>query len=300
MSKQSSSACCVYDFTLFDDTDPISVRRTLRDCCKKYSFQLERGDNSGTIHYQGRLSLKMKKRPGELNKLLRGNGWERFHLSITSKENRDNCFYVCKEDTRIEGPFTDINDVEVPIDVKKMVTLRPWQDDLKKILLEYEERVVDIIYDEGGNVGKTRFCRYMMVNHKAKKLPYCNEFKDIMRMAYDVGAQDIYFIDLPRASSKKSLYGMFSAIEELKSGYAYDDRNHFRDRIFDPPRVCIFTNEIPDLSLLSKDMWKIRTINENLELVDYEIDETADFDDIDEGINITSDKKKKTTKRTHR
>ena len=57
------NACCTYDFTLFD-TDTLQVhdiRATLSDICKSYAFQLEKGTENETLHYQGRMSLKVKK-----------------------------------------------------------------------------------------------------------------------------------------------------------------------------------------------------------------------------------------------
>lgn len=68
---------------------------------------------------------------------------------------------------------------------------------------------------------------------------------------------------MPRAINKEKLYQFFSGIETLKSGYCYDDRYKFTKRLFDRPRICIFTNVEPDETLLSKDMWRIWTVIDN-------------------------------------
>jgi hypothetical protein len=269
-AQTSNHACCVYDFTVFgvEDINPQTLRDRLNRICKKYTFQLEKGEESGTLHYQGRFSLKIKKRKSEAIKLLNREGWEDFHISITSGENKNNDFYVSKEDTRIEGPFTDENEVYVPRDIRKIKKLHPWQETIRTMLNQYDERVVDVIYNESGNIGKSSLTRYMMIYDNAKLLPFCNDYKDIMRMAYDIGPKPIYLIDMPRAINKEKLFQFFSGIETLKSGYCYDDRYKFSDRLFDRPRICIFTNSEPDPSLLSRDMWQLWTVQDN-ELVEY-------------------------------
>lgn len=257
--KTTYNACCVYDFTLFDDTSVQNIRKVLTDLCKKYTFQLEKGEKKGTLHYQGRFSLKIKKRKTEIITMLRKLGWQDFRLSITSTENRDNTFYVIKSETKVEGPYSD-TDLYVPLDVRNIKTLKPWQDSILNMLKEYNERIVDVIFDETGNIGKTTLIRYMMIYEDAEMLPFCNDYKDIMRMSYDVGPKKIYLIDMPRAINKEKLFQFFAGIETLKSGYQYDDRYKFTRRLFDRPRICVFTNVYPDMKMLSKDMWKLWTI----------------------------------------
>jgi len=264
----SPHACCTYDFTLFDELTPTEVRSSLKDLCKKYCFQLEVGEQTQRRHFQGRMSLKVKKRQNEVIKLLKEQNWSKYHISVTSTENRDNNFYVCKEDTRIEGPFTDENDVYIPKDIRDLHELHPWQRDLRNNLKRYDERIVDIVYDSTGNIGKSTLTRYMMLYDDAELLPFCNDYKDIMRMAFDVGPKKTYLIDMPRAINKEKLFQFFAGIETLKSGYCYDDRYKFNKRLFDRPRICIFTNVMPERALLSKDMWKLWTVVNN-ELVPH-------------------------------
>lgn len=279
--KTISNACCVYDFTLFDEISTTDVRNELKKHCKKYCFQKEKGDKTGVIHYQGRFSLKIKKRLNEAIKLL---DWDKFHLSVTSNENKGNSFYVMKDETRLEGPFTDENDVYIPKDIKNIKELKPWQATLRNMLKEYNERTVDVVYEEKGNIGKTTLTRYMMLYDDAEMLPFCNDYKDIMRMAFDVGEKKIYLIDMPRAINKEKLFHFFSGIETLKSGYCYDDRYKFTRRLFDRPRICVFTNVKPDQSLLSKDMWKIWSVKDG-QLVPFRDDsDESIWSDLEESV----------------
>lgn len=277
---KQSNACCTFDFTLFDDKNVYEVRNILKEISKRYTFQKEKGEKTERLHFQGRFSLKIRKREPELAKLLRDKGWDKFNISITCTKNRDNSFYVMKEESRMEGPFTDENDIFIPKDILKIKELRPWQKTLIDTLNTYDERTIDVIFDEKGNIGKSTLTRFMMLYHDAELLPFCNDYKDIMRMAYDIGPKKTYLIDMPRAISKEKLFQFFSGVETLKSGYCYDDRYCFKRRLFDRPRICIFTNTFPDTTLLSKDMWKIWKIDNNCNLVEYknEVEEELEND----------------------
>lgn len=281
MSKRakSTSRCCVWDFTMFYPKTWVfmpeepayhegieKMHTCLGDFSKKYAFQLERGEKTGRYHLQGRFSLKHKVSKADLVQLLNKVGWTDYHVSCTSSENRTNDFYVTKEETRIDGPFTDENYVKVPIDIKAIQALRPWQESLKNKLEVYESRKIDVIVETKGNIGKTTFCRYMAIRAGAQILPFCNEYRDIMRMAYDVGVHPIYMIDIPRSIPQKKLAQLYAALESLKGGYAYDDRNSFRQRYFDPPRVVVFTNTHPNLGHLSADRWNIWEIDDLMRL----------------------------------
>lgn len=127
----------------------------------------------------------------------------------------------------------------------------------------------------------------MMVHHDAQLLPFCREYKDILRMTYDVGVKAIYMVDMPRAMPKGKMMEFFSAIESIKSGFAYDDRNTYRQRLFNPPRVIVFTNTKPDTSMLSADMWKFWSVDAKFRLV--ETPTINDYDNVDESGESTDD-----------
>lgn len=282
MSKTQSTQCCVWDFTSYDtNLTPDQIRTEISKHCKKYSFQLEKGEKNGKNHWQGRVSFKQKLRKNQVVDHFK-RFMKAFHVSVTSDANRDNNFYVEKEETRIQGPFTDQNYKYIPRDVRNMKTLRPWQETIREELAQYNERQVDVIVNTGGNVGKTRFTRYMECYEDAETIDFVNDYKDLMRMAYDLGPKKIYMIDMPRAISKEKLFQFYGAVETLKSGKSFDDRYGYKKRLFDPPRIIIFCNELPNTKLLTKDMWKLWDINENMELIEYGETETEwQFEDSD-------------------
>ncbi len=261
--------CCVWDFRLTaSDTNEKEVEKWCRKHCKKWCFQKEKGE-SGYEHFQGRISFKSKKRLTGCKKIHATAHW-----CPTSNANRDNCFYVTKEDTRIDGPWADQEQCDedyIPRQIREMETLRPWQQTIVDQATVWDTRTINVVIDKKGGMGKTCLMSYMRCHKIAKKLPGVNCHKDLMRMAYSVGVARCYTFDLPRAIDKTKLAGLYAALEELKSGYCYDDRYNFRDRVFDCPNIWLFTNKDPNLNLLSMDRWKLWKIEDN-ELVRYQME----------------------------
>lgn len=253
-----------WDFTLFEEYCERSVLLAwIKENCKKWCFQLERGERTSKLHFQGRVSLKVKTRkPDKVVKEIR---W-----SPTSNSESKNDFYVCKEETRVEGPWKDTDkEIYIPRQIKEITTLYPWQQKVLGMSQVWDRRCINILIDPKGNRGKTILITYMCVYEIAKILPFCNDYQDIMRMAYGVGTSPCYLIDMPRAINKERLLQLFAAIETLKGGYCYDDRYSFKSRWFDTPNIWVFTNKIPDLDYLSFDRWKFWGIDSKLELFEH-------------------------------
>ena len=122
------SACCVYDFTSFEENKD-DIRKWCDKWCKKWTFQQEECPSTGNLHFQGRISLKTKKRANEISK-----DDLKFHFTVTSKANRDNDFYCCKEDTRMDGPWRDDDEKKYETrQIKEFMSweLRPYQIKIK-------------------------------------------------------------------------------------------------------------------------------------------------------------------------
>lgn len=264
-----SANCCVWDFTLKSDgNDKNDIINILNTHCKKWAFQKEMGKKTGFLHFQGRLNLKQKKRKHLLIKLFNNND---FSFSVTSNANKNNNFYVLKKDTRISGPWTNEDPKKVMTrQLKNMKKLKPFQKSIIEMSKKPNDRIIDVIVQKKGNKGKTLLAEYMEYYNHGALVPFCNDYKDILRIVYGMADTNAYIIDMPRCSKKDKLFQMFSAIETIKGGYTYDDRYTFKKRWFSRPRIFIFTNDRPDNSLLSRDMWKLWTINDNDELVDYD------------------------------
>lgn len=253
-----SNPVATYDFTLpADSYSHDDVIELLKDLCKKWCFQKEQGE-SGYLHYQGRMSLKVKARISTLKPKV----FPEMHLSPTCNQNMGNDFYVTKEETRVDGPWSDVSvPAYIPRDVREIKELKPWQAQIAATVDCDVRRDIYVLYEPRGNVGKTLLCRYLALVKKCASLPPLNDYKDLMRIVMCKPTANCYLVDMPRAKDKLKMREFWSGIETLKSGYAYDDRYEFREKYIDPPVIWLFTNTLPEEEMLSKDRWKIFEID---------------------------------------
>lgn len=268
MTYPLKNPVAVWDFTLAagDDWTEARVREFLTpDRVKRWCFQFERGEETGYLHFQGRVSLVTKRRSPPT--WLVGAHW-----SATSVSAKDEEFYVTKEDTRVAGPWTD-RDPPPPFlddDVRAVMhTLRPWQQEVLDSFPVREYRAINILVDATGGIGKSTIKDVARFRGLATVLTFMTDHKDMMRQAMDKPKVGGYIIDLPRAVPKTHLNQLFAAIESLKDGYAYDDRYKYREEYFAKPVIWVFSNVRPDATLLSQDRWRFWSVSgDSLEPLD--------------------------------
>lgn len=253
-----------YDFTIkwIEGHNHTDIKMALKDWCKKWAFQLEKSDD-GYWHWQGRMSLIKKRRINEIAPLLHAEeALTNIHLSPTSKENANNTFYVMKKDTRMEGPWTDEDDEEVHVltsQLKDFLTkeMYDWQKVTIELCKQKDFREIKLIYDTEGNAGKSILCEYLEYNGLAYEIPPFRLMEDLMQCVMGIKTHPCYVIDMPRAMKKDKLGEFYAGIECIKNGVAYDKRYAFKKKRFDRPQVIVFTNELPQFDLLSKDRWSV-------------------------------------------
>lgn len=225
---------------------------------KKWAFQKERGNETGYEHYQCRISLKEKVR------LPKNKGW---HFTPTSGEGSKTFSYVMKEDTRIEGPWTDKDTAEyIPVKFRGEFVYRGWQKKVMEAIESMEDRKIILLTSKEGNKGKSWFQKHLKFRHNWVKLAATLvTAQDIMRAAMNkIGARRVIpgiCIDIPRSVSKKHMWTIGQAIECLLEGECYDDRYKFSDHDFEPCPIVVSTNWMPDLKIFSKDRWIIIDVN---------------------------------------
>lgn len=269
-SEQKNGSVCVFDFSCATTLEHYrntmeQIKESLKKFCKSGTFQLETG-KTGYVHFQGRISLKEKARLSKTVKLFHNEEClKTAHVSITSKENHDNVDYVTKEYTRTDGPWSILDDTPgqyVPRQIREIQKLYPWQEDVIKSLSIWDKRNINVLIDTVGNTGKSTLIGWIRAFKLGTKLPYSNDYKDIMQMVCNLPTSNAYLFDFPRCMDKDKLTGFYGAIEEIKNGYAYDMRYHFKEKNFDCPVVWIFTNTVPDKTKLSDDRWKLWEIKD--------------------------------------
>lgn len=243
--------------------------------CKHWCFQLERGTESQDLHFQGRMSFDQPKRKSEALKLF--PEFPTLSLKLEHEEEASS-FYVMKERTRVAGPWSDKDKKQyIPRQVREVEKLKPWQQHIVDDKDVWNKRTINIVYDTQGNIGKSTLVAWIRAYGIGVKLPFVNDYKDIMRMVMDIPKARLYIIDLPRAINKEKLYQMYAAIETIKDGYAYDDRYHFKDEIFDCPNIWVFTNKLPDPKFMSMDRWIFWEVQDE-QLIQRKFEEFDVFD----------------------
>lgn len=141
-----------------------------------------------------------------------------------------------------------------PRTVKRTGELRDWQSTLKERLSgDADDRTVDFVVDTLGGKGKSWFCMHML-----------GEFDDVQYMsvakrddlAHMIDEQKrIFLMDVPRDQLQ---YLNYSILEQLKNGLVSSPKYESRVKVLEQAaHVVVFTNEQPDMTLLSIDRYNI-------------------------------------------
>ena len=241
-----------------------------------YIFQHERGEKAGKNHYQCNLRLKDAMTMTDLRKALKSKlreHWSAGCLHIRPTHNLKKAeFYAMKDETRVAGPWLFPNDIYIGQDLIKK--FYPWQESLFSMVMSSpDDRKIPLICDPVGNKGKSLFAKTLGYRHDACVIPLGLSSAQMKSAIVDAGPKKIYILDLPR--NNKSFQEIFDTIEELKRGFVISCfHGKLKQLYMARPHVVCFTNEYPDLGLLSFDMWDLYHVscNKELEYVDkYQI-----------------------------
>jgi hypothetical protein len=236
--------------------------------CKDWVYQLERGEKTDLMHFQGYIETKAKLSTEDWKTCLIRNGVKKFHLSPASKNGMTALKTYCmKPETRVDGPWGK-RPIYLGQDLPK--SLYPWQKKVEEICEgPIDDRKIDWVYCPKGNIGKSKFCKYMDYHKKGYSLDW-GDTKDILYMLAQAGAQRCYLFDLtrtkPGATRKEDIY---ATLEQLKNGSVVVTKYKGFKLQMESPHCFVFTNEPPDRHRMSDDRWRTWTVNEHLELVPF-------------------------------
>jgi len=325
-SKRPSPAL-VWDFTLWlpeefegeflESEEFLSfqtkVQEVLDRYCQDWVYQLEQaggseddeGDetddsdseyhNDLRFHFQGRFRLKTKNRLTALKKYFKDSPMSTAHLSVTSRENWGNNFYVTKEDTRKGGPWFSesyslgVEDSFVPRQVKeKMSKLFPWQQFVLDDCRKWCPRTINVIVDRKGNCGKSSFISYMLCMEKnSLEVPPVHDFKDVTQFICSSITQKgrkcckNIFVDFPRSRDQTKIHQFMAGIERIKDGRVFDSRYKATTVLIDSPNIWMFTNIVLKLDYVSYDRWKFFTIDKSKEIQPLDFAGMTSQEDLD-------------------
>jgi hypothetical protein len=253
---------------------------------KQWCFQKERGEETHREHFQGVISLKVKKRKGEILKDMQAKGLAPEYLEVMSTaavEYED--LYVTKEETRIGGPWNDRTDAEENIYWPRQYRnkeLWPWQQQIVDSCDDFNDRHCNVLYDPRGASGKSTVAAICHLRRKGIRLPSYNDAKELsaalcdVLMAREIRIPGAIFFNLERSMDQKHLAGMYTAIECIKDGCVADSRYKYREWWFDSPTVWVFCNTLPMINALSHDRWKVWYIGGEDKLQEFDFKQHSD------------------------
>ncbi len=255
-----------FDYTIFAEAScEKDIILWCKKHCKKWGFQGEECPTTGKHHFQMRISLKKKARKPPF---ISFDG----KFSPTSNEIDNNNFYeyISKDDTKVGVTRKDTDEeIYIPRQIREIENLYPWQQEVIDKSKVWDTRHINWIYCPNGNIGKSILAGYVRAHKIGRVLPMVNDYKELMEVVCDMPTSNFYIIDMPRAIKKDKLNQLYSAIETIKDGYAFDRRYSFKEKVFDCPNIWIFSNTQPDKKLLSSDRWVLYQVKEN-ELVEFD------------------------------
>lgn len=289
-SKKPNHGLWDFEFTLKAEAGHTehSVAEVLDIVYKKWTFQKELGKEKNYLHWQGCGSLHKKQRETETHliaQLIADTDCSHMSFRPVSSNGREKNFienYCNKRDTRVDGPW---HSWERPKEITKQLIefkkfeLRGYQKFILDECNNFEMRKIDLIYDKIGNLGKSIFAEYMEFEGLVEEVPPYRLMDDIFQWVYSRPKKKAYFFDLPRGMKKDKLGDLYAGIEIIKNGVCFDKRYQAKKCRFDRPRIFVFTNELPNLNLMSMDRWSIHRVNADYSLSTYEKSEESDYDD---------------------
>jgi hypothetical protein len=239
----------------------------------KYIIGKEIGEKNNIPHLQMYIEFREKVRFTQIKKL---KGFERTHIEI-SKGTPDQNYKYCSKD----GDFiTNIILKEEPIKVMIIEKLLPFQKSLEDIIIgPVNNGKIIWVYDPIGQTGKTQFLRYLNVKYKIP-FAYGGKCADIINLAFNNKKylesinNPCFVYNFGRETQNDKI--SYNSMEQISDGAIANTKFEAGCFVFNQPHIIVLANCKPIISKLTKSRWIIKTINNNLELVDYIEDDDGD------------------------
>lgn len=250
-----------FTFNNYNETDIEILKEKFNELCESYCFQQEIGEN-GTPHLQGIITLYKRARWSEFN-LPKEIHWEK------PMDVKDCYKYCSKLETRKLGTSPITKNYTIPKELKCITILRPWQEKILNLTKgEPDGRSIYWFWENKGGVGKSSFCKYMVIKHNVLCIQG-GKLADIMNIIFNTNMDEVntVIIDIPRNNGNKVSY---NSIECILNGMITNTKFETGVKLFNPPHVIVFSNQAPETEKLSEDRWVISEIfNNDVDLTKY-------------------------------
>ena len=233
----------------------------------KWSFQLEKGGLAGHLHFQIHLVLNEPMNGTDLrakfrDRLRHRKSWAKGCMHTTPMHSQsDHEVYVMKAETRQEGPWSNkiVYQGQDLVSTKKYFA---WQRSLLYLAKRksIDQRALYVIIDPIGNIGKSEVTKHLAYQEDALVIPLGLSAAQVKAAITSTHARKNYIVDLPRNGGNQQ--DIYSCCEEVKRGFVISSfHGKLRNLFMLRPNIFIFTNKIPELYLMSFDMWNLFTVD---------------------------------------
>ncbi len=133
----------------------------------------------------------------------------------------------------------------------------PWQKKVSRLLQRQNNREVLWVWSTGGDLGKSWLGTWLQL--RGAFLVTTGKWSDIAHAYGNAGMPNVVVLDLARSYEETVPYAL---LENWKDGRLFAPKYNSRVLEFEPARVVVFANFLPDRSKMSEDRWKVIEICE--------------------------------------
>lgn len=251
-SKPSRSRKWVFTLNNYSMTHLTQIKNSLKS--EQYVIGEEVAPKTGTKHLQGFIEFRNARHFDGVKQIL----GKEAHIEKARGTAQQNIAY-CGKEGNVHSNLAIYQQQAILEKRYKDVIWREWQQRVLEFLdMEPDSRTIFWITDEKGNSGKSYLTKYLAMTREGVILASGkrdNIFNQINRSITERNVvPQIILVDVPRCNYR---YVSYSAIEEIKNGLIYSGKYEGGQCIFDHPHVIVFSNEDPDLEMMSQDRWFI-------------------------------------------
>jgi hypothetical protein len=137
-------------------------------------------------------------------------------------------------------------------------SIDPWQQNVTEWCALVGNFPIKMVYDPNQFVNYAKIAAIINSLAHAKlavNLPCNSGFKNVMQCAYHAGSANAFTVIMPRVTRANDCSGFYCAMESLSDGVAYD--TNFEKRRMNRPQIIVFSNTLPNFTLLPERKWEI-------------------------------------------
>ena len=210
------------------------LESSLQKLYSNYFFQLEKGEETGKLHYQGYFVSDIRKRKQTVLNDIKELGVDIKQLTVNPMQGtlEQNTLYCSKSNTSQGKPFTNQliysgKDIEL-LDEKE--NRYGWQQKLFDYIFEEDVHLLkdptssrEIIwcFDSCGNSGKSLFTKWICYRNSSTTKVAFGSAQQLRSAIVTIGPKKLFILDIPRTlGDDDSLKNIYSVVREDKNMWA--------------------------------------------------------------------------------